>query len=66
MLMAIPWKPGAGIRRDYTCGTCNGEEIVQTTNFKLKAVKTVDGKLSRGLEVRVLSGAPISKQKVKS
>ena len=48
-----------GIRRDYTCDTCDGEEIVQTTNLMMiKASKGVVGKLSRGLEVRVLSGAP--------
>jgi len=37
MLMAIPRKPplypGGGIRRDYTYDTCDGEEIVQTTNL---------------------------------
>ena len=49
-----------GFRRDYTCGTCNGEEIVQTTNLQFGAVKTVVGKLSRMLQVRVLPGAPPS------
>ena len=61
--MAIPRKPEKmGIRRDYTCDTCDGEEIVQTTNLRMfKASKGVVGKLSRGLEVRVLSGAPFTK-----
>ncbi|RLD23354.1 MAG: hypothetical protein DRI70_09540 [Bacteroidetes bacterium] len=64
--MAIPRKPERkGIRRDYTCDTCDGEEIVQTTNLMLiKASKGVVGKLSRGLEVRVLSGAPIDENQI--
>ena len=24
----------AGLRRDYTCGACEGEEIVETTNLR--------------------------------
>ena len=48
-----------GFRRDYTCDTWEGEEIVQTTNLNcIRASKDVAGKLSRGLEVQVLSGAP--------
>ena len=46
-----------GFRRDYTCGTGEGEEIVQTTNPE-GALKNVAGKLSRGSQVRVLPGAP--------
>ena len=51
-----------GIRRDYTCGTCEGEEIVQTTNRRARApgCESSGGKLSRGLQVRVLPGAPRS------
>ncbi|MBM2829396.1 MAG: hypothetical protein HW411_186 [Gammaproteobacteria bacterium] len=57
--MVIPWKLMLlRIRRDYTCGTCEGEEIVQTTNSFFEAAKAVVGKLSRRLQVQVLPGAP--------
>jgi len=54
------------IRRDYTCGTCEGEEIVQTTNSFFEAAKAVVGKLSRRLQVQVLPGAPEMQLKVES
>jgi hypothetical protein len=41
------------------CNTCDGEEIVQTTNSDAGG-ETRSGKLSRGLQVRVLPSVPKS------
>ena len=69
--MAIPRKPIIisilGIRRDYTCPAWDGEDIVQTTNRQSETVfhnspgsENCSGKLSRRLQVRVLSGVPLT------
>ncbi len=56
-----PEETRLGIRRGHTHRTCDGEEMVQTTNTAdVVAAKAVAGKLIRRLQVRVLPGVQFS------